>query len=68
MPYKRRQPVDEAEMLKTRWNGHHTICQTLREIYSMTDDSEIKLKTRLAMAMAKAMQDRLKKYKKRMEI
>jgi hypothetical protein len=63
MPYKRREPVSEATMLKTRYKGHHTICETLREIYGMTEDEDIKLKCRLAMAMAKAMQNKLKKYK-----
>lgn len=63
MPYKRRKPVPEREMLKTRWEGHHTICQTLRDLYQMTDDEEIKEKLRLAMAMAKAMHQRLKAYK-----
>ena len=71
MSYKRRQPVREKEMLKERWAGHHTVCETLREIYKLADgretfdNNEIKLKCRLAMAMAKAMQDRLKKYKKK---
>ena len=63
MPYKRRRPVDEKTMLNERWKGHHTICETLREIYVSTGDEKIKLKCRLAMAMAKAMQEQLKKYK-----
>ena len=63
MPYKRREPVSEKTMLNTRYAGHHTICETLREIYTSTDDEEIKLKCRLATSMAKAMQNRLKKYK-----
>ena len=63
MPYKRREPVSEKTMLNTRYKGHHTICETLREIYISTDDEEIKLKCRLATSMAKAMQNRLKKYK-----
>ena len=65
MPYKRREPVTVREMEKTRWEGHHTVCQTLRDIYQMTDDPEVKLKARLAMAMAKAMHERLKKYKQK---
>jgi len=63
MSYKRRQPVSENEMLKTRWARHHTICQTLRDIYGMTEDTGIKEKCRLAMAMAKAMQEKLKNYR-----
>lgn len=62
MPYKRHDPVSEDEMDRTRWEGHHTICQTLRDMYHMTDDPYIKLKLRLAMAMAKAMHEKLKWY------
>ena len=67
MSYKRRYPVPEKEMFKERWAGHHTVCETLREIYKLSDNEDIKQKCRLAMAMAKAMQDKLKKYKKREE-
>ena len=67
MSYKRRKPVDEREMLKTRWQGHHSICQKLREIYNETENENIKLNCRVAMAMAKAMQEQLKKYKKQKE-
>lgn len=75
MPYKRRTPVSEEEMEKPvelasaeemdikRWEGHHTICQTLRDIYHITDNQEVKLKCRLAVAMAKAMNEKLKWYK-----
>lgn len=63
MPYKRRKPVSEKSMLKTRYEGHHTICQVLRDIYLLTNNEEIKLKCRLGMAMAKSMQDKLKEYK-----
>jgi hypothetical protein len=65
MPYKRRNPVSESEMDRTRYERHHTICQTLRDIYHMTTDSEIKLKCRVGVAMAKAMQERLKFYHKK---
>ena len=68
MPYKRREPVAESVMENTRYEGHHTICQTLRDMYHMTDNADIKLKCRLAMAMAKAMQDKLKWYKSREEV
>jgi len=63
MPYKRVEPVPERIMLNQRYNGHHSICQQLRDIYTITSDEDIKYKCRLAMAMAKKMQDRLKKYK-----
>jgi hypothetical protein len=64
MSYKRREPVSEKEMLKDRYEGHHTVCQTLRDIYALTENEDIKYKCRLAMAMCKAMHKRLKKYKK----
>ena len=65
MPYKRHQPVDLKEMEKTRWHGHHTICQFLRDIYHMTGDEEIRLKCRIGMSMAKSMHERLKHYKQK---
>jgi len=69
MPYKRRQPAAESEMASTcamednRNTGYPTICQTLRDIYAMTSDPEIRLKARLGMAMAKAMNKKLQWYK-----
>lgn len=63
MPYKKFKPVSEKVILNERYNGHHTICQTVREIYMMTQNEEIKLKCRLAMAMAKSMHNKLKEYK-----
>lgn len=77
MPYKRRIPVPEEEMEyplatehqmdESRYEGHHTICQTLRDIYHMTEKEEIKLKCRLAMAMSKAMNEKLKWYRAKYE-
>lgn len=67
MPYKRRQPVPVEEMDVTRWHGHHTICQTLRDMYHETQDENIRLKLRLCMAFAKAMNDKLQWYKHRDE-
>ncbi len=63
MTLKKREPIDEREMDITRWEGHHSICQTLRDIYHLTADPEIKLKARVAMAMTKAMHEKLKYYK-----
>ena len=76
MPYEKVNPVNEKEMFDTseispanifdmkrkRYDGHNTICQKLREIFMMTDNEEIKLRCRTAMAMAKRMHERLKKY------
>lgn len=64
MSYLKREPVPESKMKRRRYKGHNTICQTLRDIYALTDNEEIKLKCRIAMAMAKAMQDKLKEYKR----
>jgi len=54
-------------MDRKRWEGHHTICQTIRDIYHMIDDPDVKLRLRLAMAMAKAMNDKLQYYKHKEE-
>ncbi len=67
MPYKRHNPVSEGHMQKQRYSGHHTICQTLRDIYEMTNNPEIKMKCRVGMSMAKSMQDKLKEYKAKEE-
>ncbi len=63
MPYKRRVPVSESEMDITRWEGHHSVCQTIRDIYHLTDNIEVKMKCRLAMARTKSMHEKLKEYK-----
>ena len=63
MPYKRHSPVPESEMDRSRWQGHHTICQTLRDMYHETDDKNIKLKIRLCVSMAKSMNKKLQYYK-----
>lgn len=63
MPYKTHKPVDIKEMEKTRWHGHHTICQKLRDMYQTVDDEDIKIELRVMMSMAKSMHKRLKKNK-----
>lgn len=63
MPYKRHEPIAIEEMNRKDYEGHHSICQTLRDIYHSTEDEGIRLKARLAMSMAKAMLNKLKKYK-----
>lgn len=76
MPYEKVDPVsiesiendeiiEPAEiwlMKKKRYMGHHTVCETIREIYRMTNDEEIKYKCRVAMAMTKKMHEKLKEY------
>ena len=56
-------PIDTGTMDKHRYEGHHSVCQQLRDIYHMTDNQDIKLKCRLAMAMTKSMHEKLKWYK-----
>ena len=63
MPYKRHTPVGRRYMDRTIYEGSNTICQTLRDMYHMTDNPDIRLKCRLAMSMAKSMCEKLVKYK-----
>ncbi len=59
---RKHEPVPKEAM---RWqSSQHTICQVLRDIYFKTKDEDIKLKCRLATAMAKAMDKKLKEYNK----
>mgnify|MGYP001593537328 FL=1 len=76
MPYPKREPVPEAEMFepaakadmnRKRWAGHHTLCQTLRDIYALTNDQDIRYKCRMAMAYSKSMHERLKYYRDKYE-
>ena len=61
--FRQRDPIDIREMDKSRWEGHHSICQTLRDIYHMTNDDTLRVKSRIAMSMTKAMHEKLKSYK-----
>ena len=63
MPYKKHNPVPESEMDMSRWQGHHSICQMLRDMYHETTDENIRLKCRTCMAMAKSMNKKLQYYK-----
>lgn len=60
---ERLDPVSLGEMGRHRYDGHHSVCQVIREIYRMTGDEEIRMKCRIAMAMTKSMHKRLKQYK-----
>lgn len=55
--------TDIGWMDKRKFEGHHSVCQQLRDIYHTTADPSIKLKCRLAMAMTKSMHEKLKWYK-----
>lgn len=68
MPYPHHEPIDIKEMDRARYDGHHSICQFLRDIYHLADNGEtnkeeIRLKARVAMSMAKSMLNKLKEYK-----
>lgn len=65
MSYKKHAPVSVQKMMRTRYHGHNTVCQKLRDIFIKTEDEEIKLMCREAMAMAKAMHNKLKRYKQK---
>jgi hypothetical protein len=67
MSIRKHKPVSIAKIEKSRYKGHHTICQFLRDIYSLTDNEEIKLKCRIGLSMTKSMHERLKKYRKIMD-
>lgn len=67
MSYKKHKPISVEKMLKDRYEKHHTICQKLREIYQLTDNPLIKYKCRMAISMAKSMNDKLKKYRKQFD-
>lgn len=62
MGYKRVEPVSIEKMLNARYHGHYTICQKLRDIFVKTDNEDIKMDCRIAMAMAKSMHNKLKAY------
>lgn len=65
MPYPRTKPYTEEEMFKEVHVGHHTICQTLRDIYVKTEDPETKEQLRLVFAFGKKMHTKLKEYRQR---
>ncbi len=62
-PYKHHEPVDISEMDRSRYQGHHSICQKLRDIFHMTENEEIKIELRICMSMAKSMNSKLQDYK-----
>lgn len=65
MPYPKVKPVSEGVMLDQTYNGHFSICQKLRDIYILMDNEDIKLDLRIAMAMAKKMNEKLQDYKRK---
>lgn len=61
MPTRLHLPVPEGVMYEE--GEYYTICRVLRDIYQRTNNDQIKLDCRVATAMAKAMSQRLRKYK-----
>lgn len=58
---KKHKPIEEYQMEKSFPDC--TICETVRQIYKLTDDMKIRLLCRLAVAMGKAMDAKLRSYK-----
>ena len=63
MALHKHEPVTSRQM-RTSSPWGDTICQELRDIYHLTKDPVIKLKCRIATAMAKGMAKKLSEYKK----
>lgn len=59
---RKHEPCPEEEMRKRVRVG--TICATLRRIYRLSDDEEIRLLARIATTMAKKMDAKLTEYKR----
>ena len=55
-------PIKALETKK--FKGDNTICQTLREIYQLSEDDKIKLLCRRTMMIAKSITKRASAYKK----
>lgn len=53
-------PYPESDMEKVF--PQYTLCEVLRQIYKTTTDPAIKLKCRVAVTMAKAMDSKLREY------
>ncbi len=63
MPYPRHKPAPEEAMDRTVFEGENTLCQTIRDMYHMTEDPEIRLKLRVALTMSKSMCRKLMEYR-----
>jgi hypothetical protein len=50
-------------MDRSRYDGHNSICQKLRDIYHKVDDEEVRLELRICVSMAKSMNKKLQYYK-----
>ena len=61
--YPKVEPASIQDLKRKRYIRHNTICQKIRDVYSLTDNEDIKYICREMFAMAKKMHERLKKYK-----
>jgi hypothetical protein len=50
-------------MLRPDLHGYNNVCSTVRDIYLITDDEEIKIRCRVAIRMQKSMDAKLRWYK-----
>ena len=57
------EPEEEGRM--TFISRKYTPCEVLRQIYTMTDDPEMRMKLRVATTMCKSMATRITKYEGR---
>ena len=75
MGYPRTKPYTEPQMFADNHPGHHTICQTNRDLYNLLNSLDIpaeakqeaKDKVLLIFAFGKRMHNKLKEYRKRYE-
>lgn len=73
MPYPRTTPYTEKQMFADDHPGHHTICQTNRDLYRLLESLDIpqdkkqeaKDKVLLIFAFGKRMHNQLKAYRAR---
>ena len=71
MPYPRTEPVSEKELFAGEHPGHHTICQTGRDLYREIKKlpipewkkDELLIRIRLIYAFGKRMHRKLRKYR-----
>jgi stress response protein YsnF len=65
---RRLEPSDPyPEELMHKKTMENTMCDTIREIYRITENEEAKYKLRVAMTIAKKMQQAIGEYKERLK-
>jgi hypothetical protein len=56
-------PYLKRNMYRERLHGYNTICSTIRDVFLLSTDEQVKLKCRVAMRMAKSMYNKMKENK-----